>query len=653
MEILKNNKKEKNKGKTGGNKTKPPVPGMFGGMPTGGQFFSNLLTAVLIFLIISTLYGAVVGNKGKVEEVPVSKIAQDISSGTVKKIIVEGGMINAEYVDGSKKKSKKEVESSLLQTLVNYGVSAENLAKIEVEVKNESGFGYYALNMLPFLLPILLIGFVFWMLSRQVKGAGMQAFSFGQSKARIIDPNDQGQKVTFKDVAGAKEAKEELVEIVDFLRNPKKFLDIGARIPKGVLLMGAPGTGKTLLARAVAGEAAVPFFHLSGSEFVEMFVGVGASRVRDLFKMAKKAAPAIIFVDEIDAVGRVRGGGVGGGNDEREQTLNQILVEMDGFEPSEKVIVMAATNRPDVLDPALLRPGRFDRRVTLELPDREGREEILNIHARKKPLAEDVNLKVVAERTPGFSGADLSSLMNEGAILAAREDRKTVAQYDLIRSIEKVMLGPERKSHILSKEEKKITAYHEAGHALVASVLPHADPVHKVSIIARGNAGGYTLKLPLEETRLQSRKEFLDDIAMSLGGYVAEEMVFGDITTGPSNDLQVATALARDMVTKYGMSEKLGPVALEGSGGRALFGGRGVDSRDYSEDVSAKIDAEVSKIMNDAFARAREACTTHRKTLDAIANELVVQESIEREDFEKILIANGITPKKLNKEQIA
>ncbi|MFZ2831595.1 MAG: ATP-dependent zinc metalloprotease FtsH [Minisyncoccia bacterium] len=640
----------KDKQKKGDNKG--GMPGL-PALPTGGQFFSNLLTAVLVFLIISTLYGAIMGDKNKVEEVSVSKIAQDISGGLVKKIVVEGGMINAEYNDNTKKKSKKEIESSLSQTLVNYGVSTSSLAKVEVEVKNESGFGYYALNLLPFLLPIILIGFVFWMLTRQVKGAGMQAFSFGQSKARIIDPNDQSQKVTFKDVAGAKEAKVELTEIVDFLKNPKKFLDIGARIPKGVLLMGAPGTGKTLLARAVAGEAGVPFFHLSGSEFVEMFVGVGASRVRDLFKMAKKSAPAIIFVDEIDAVGRVRGGGVGGGNDEREQTLNQILVEMDGFEPSEKVIVMAATNRPDVLDPALLRPGRFDRRVTLELPDREGREEILNIHARKKPLAEDVNLMVVAERTPGFSGADLASLMNEGAILAAREERKTVAQYDLIRSIEKVMLGPERKSHILSKEEKRITAYHEAGHALVASVLPNADPVHKISIIARGNAGGYTLKLPLEETRLRSRKDFLDDIAMSLGGYVAEEMVFGDITTGPSNDLQVATALARDMVTKYGMSEKMGPVALEGSGGRTLFGGRGVDSRDYSEDVSAKIDGEVSKIMNDAFARAREACKTHRKALDAIAEELISKESIERDDFEKILVVNGIMPKKLNKEIIA
>ena len=649
MEILKNNKKGNNKAKQSNHKEQPPVSKIPGGMPTlpgGGKFLSNMVTAILIFLIIATLYSTVVGGANKVPEVPVSTIAQDITNGIVKKVSVSGEAVSVEYTDGTKKNSKKEIESSFSQTLVNYGVSADKLSKVEIEVKAESGFGYWALNILPFLLPVILIGFVFWMLSRQVKGAGMQALSFGQSKARIIDPNDIEQKVTFKDVAGAKEAKEELVEIVDFLRNPKKFLDIGARIPKGVLLMGAPGTGKTLLARAVAGEAGVPFFHLSGSEFVEMFVGVGASRVRDLFKMAKKAAPAIIFVDEIDAVGRVRGGGVGGGNDEREQTLNQILVEMDGFEPSEKVIVMAATNRPDVLDPALLRPGRFDRRVTLELPDREGREEILQIHARKKPLAEDVNLKVIAERTPGFSGADLYSLMNEGAILAAREERKTVAQFDFIRAIEKVMLGPERKSHILSKEEKRVTAYHEAGHALVASVLPYADPVHKVSIIARGHAGGYTLKLPLEETRLQSRKDFLDDIAMSLGGYVAEEMIFGDVTTGPSNDLQVATALARDMVTKYGMSEKLGPVALEGSGGRTLFGGRGVDSRDYSEDVSAKIDAEVSKIMNDGFARAREVCTTHRKALDHIANELIARESLEREEFEKILIVNGIMPKK-------
>lgn len=652
MDIF-NNKQEKKGGKGKGKKSgkKDGPLGMMPEMPAGGQFLSNVITAILIFLIISTLYSMVSDKKTKVEDIALSTLAQDIGAGAVKSVVVEGDTVNAEYLDGAKKKTKREVDASFTETLVNYGVTPEKLNLVAVEIKNESGFGYWMLNLLPFLLPVALIIFFFWFISRQVKGAGAQAFTFGQSKARIIDPSDSGKKVTFKDVAGAKEAKEELVEIVDFLRNPQKFLDIGAQIPKGVLLMGAPGTGKTLLARAVAGEAGVPFFHLSGSEFVEMFVGVGASRVRDLFKMAKKAAPAIIFVDEIDAVGRIRGGGIGGGNDEREQTLNQILVEMDGFEPTEKVIVMAATNRADVLDPALLRPGRFDRRVTLELPDREGREEILKIHAVKKPLAEDVNLKVIAERTPGFSGADLYSLMNEGAILAAREERKIVGQYDLIRAIEKVMLGPERKSHVLSPDEKKITAYHEAGHALVASVLPYADPVHKISIIARGHAGGYTLKLPLEERRLQSKKEFLDDIAMSLGGYVAEEMVFGDVTTGPSNDLQVSTALARDMVTKYGMSEAIGPMALEGSGGRALFG-RGVDSKEYSEEVSAKIDAEVAKIMNEAFARAREACKTHRGALDAIANELIVRESIERDEFEKLLVANGIMPKKKQEQVI-
>jgi cell division protease FtsH len=449
----------------------------------------------------------------------------------------------------------------------------------------------------------------------------------------------------FKDVAGAKEAKVELLEIVDFLKNPKKFLDIGARIPKGILLMGAPGTGKTLLARAVAGEAGVPFFSISGSEFVEMFVGVGASRVRDLFLTAKRAAPSIIFLDEIDAVGRVRGTGVGGGNDEREQTLNQILVEMDGFEPNEKVIVMAATNRADVLDPALVRPGRFDRRVVIDLPDRTDRFDILNIHARKKPLAEDVNLNVVAERTPGFSGADLANLMNEAAILAARENRKTVAQYDLIRSIEKVMLGPERKSHVLNEKEKEITAYHEAGHAIVASLLPYADPVHKISIISRGRAAGYTLKLPFEDKRMQSKKEFLDDIAMSLGGYVAEKEVFGDVTTGPSNDLSVLTALARDMVTRYGMSEKMGTIALVGESGRAIFGA-GVEGKEYSEKVSADIDAEVKKIIDGAYKKAEDIIVGHRKLLDAIAQRLVEVETLEREEFEGILVAHGVAPKK-------
>src|SRR3989344_1420661 len=517
------------------------------------KFSGNIAGALLIFMLITGLYLVVSDTAKEMPEVAISDLAKSVSAGEVAKILVEGEKLTITYKNKEIKQSKKETGSSLSQTLFNYGVGPEALSSTAIEVKNESGFGFWLLNILPFLLPILFIVFFFWYLSRQVKGAGIQAMTFGQSKARITDPNDKNNKVTFKDVAGCREAKEELKEIVDFLKSPKKFLDIGARIPKGVILTGAPGTGKTLLARAVAGAASVPFFHRSGSEFVEMFVGVGASRVRDLFKMAKKAAPAIIFVDEIDAIGRTRGGGFGGGNDEREQTLNQILVEMDGFEPNDKVIVMAATNRPDVLDPALIRPGRFDRKVMLDLPDRADREEILQIHAGKKPLAEDINLKLIAERTPGFSGADLYSLMNEGAILAARENRKKVFQFDLIRAIEKVMLGPERKSHLLSKKEKEITAYHEAGHAIVASVLPYADPVHKVSIIARGNAGGYTLKLPLEEKRLQSKKEFIDDIAMSLGGYVAEKMIFGDITTGPSSDLQVATNLARAMVTRWGM----------------------------------------------------------------------------------------------------
>ena len=613
--------------------------------PKTPSFINQIIVVLFIFISITMVYTLVAKKTEEIKSVTISEVAKNITEGTIEKIEVSGSDINISFKDGTKGKAKKEVESSLSETLYNYGVTASELSKTPIEIKSETGFGYWILNMLPFLLPVLLIVFFIWMLTRQVKGQGMQAFTFGQSKARITDPNDKNNKVTFKDVAGAKEAKEELKEIVDFLKNPKKFLDIGARIPKGVLLTGAPGTGKTLLARAVAGEAAVPFFHLSGSEFVEMFVGVGASRVRDLFKMAKKAAPSIVFIDEIDAVGRVRGTGVGGGNDEREQTLNQILVEMDGFEPNEKVIVMAATNRGDVLDPALLRPGRFDRRVILDLPDRSDREEILKIHSVKKPFAEDVALKVIAERTPGFSGADLFSIMNEGAILAAREDRKKISQFDLIRSIEKVMMGPERKSHLLSKKEKEITAYHEAGHALVASILPYADPVHKVSIVSRGHAGGYTLKLPLEERRLQSKKEFIDDITMSLGGYVAEEMIFGDITTGPSNDLQVATNLARAMVTRWGMSEEIGPIALESDDGRTMFG-QGVNDKEYSEKVSALIDSEVSKIMNNSFAKAKEILSEKRSVLDVIAKKLVEVETLEQKEYNDLIIANGIMPKK-------
>ena len=614
-------------------------------MPQNNSFWLNLATSVLLLLLLAGAYTYFAGGGQQPEQIAISQLALDIQANKVSSILVSGDDLSITYADKTKKESKKEPDTALTQTLANYGVSKDALDKVSIDIERQSSWQFWLVALAPFIAPLLLIAFFVWYLSRQVRGAGMQAFSFGQSKPRVIDPNDQSSRVTFKDVAGAKEAKEELLEIVDFLKNPKKFLDIGARIPKGILLMGAPGTGKTLLARAVAGEAGVPFFSISGSEFVEMFVGVGASRVRDLFLTAKKAAPAIIFVDEIDAVGRVRGTGVGGGNDEREQTLNQILVEMDGFEPNEKVIVMAATNRPDVLDPALLRPGRFDRRVTIDLPDRSDRLEILKIHARKKPFAEDVNLEVIAERTPGFSGADLYSLMNEGAILAARESRRTIAQYDLIRSIEKVMLGPERRSHVLNKKEKEITAYHEAGHALVASVLPYADPVHKISIISRGRAAGYTLKLPLEDKKMQSKKEFLDDIAMSLGGYVAEKAIFGDVTTGPSNDLQVLTGLARDMVTRYGMSERLGTIALEGEGGRALFG-RGVEDKAYSEKVSGEIDVEVKKIIDAAYDKATNIIIEHRKLLDAIAHRLIEVETIERDEFEKLLIAHGIVPKK-------
>lgn len=632
-------KPDAKKGRKGGLPPMPPV----------NSFWMNLGIAVLGIFLLAGVYSYVMESKAnEPEPIGISQLASDIQESKIKAIVVAGDEVTATYHgEGEPKKvTKKEAGTALSDTLSNYGVTPEALKGVAIEIERQSGFTFWLALLAPFFGPILLLVVLAWYFSRQMKGAGgMQAFTFGQSKARIIDPNDQGQKVTFKDVAGAKEAKEELVEIVDFLKSPKKFLDIGARIPKGVLLMGGPGTGKTLLARAVAGEAGVPFFSISGSEFVEMFVGVGASRVRDLFKLAKKAAPAIIFVDEIDAVGRIRGTGVGGGNDEREQTLNQILVEMDGFEPNEKVIVMAATNRPDVLDPALLRPGRFDRRVTIDLPDRNDRIEILTIHARKKPLGEDVDLKVIAERTPGFSGADLYSLMNEGAILAARENRKKVTQYDLIRAIEKVMLGPERKSHVLNKKEKEITAYHEAGHALVASILPYADPVHKISIISRGRAAGYTLKLPFEDSRMQSKKEFLDDIAVSLGGYVAEKTIYDDLTTGASNDLQVLTALARDMVTRYGMSEKMGPMALENDGGRPMFGGDGA-SGEYSERVAAEIDGEVKAIVDGAYKKALDIITDHRKALDAIAKALVEVETLEREDFEKILVANGITPKK-------
>lgn len=613
-------------------------------VPLGpGNFWNNMLSTLLLLILITAAFSYFTDAQVKPEQLTLTDVVGQVKAGEVDTIVVRGAALEVSYKDQTRTpgEAKREIDASVTESLSNLGVTPEELAAITIDVQRETGFLFWFGQFAPFLFPLILLGVIIWFFTRSVKGAGMQALNFGSSKARMIDPNDHNQKVTFKDVAGAKEAKRELEEIVDFLKNPKKFLDIGAEIPKGVMMMGAPGTGKTLLARAVAGEAGVPFFSISGSEFVEMFVGVGASRVRDLFSMAKKAAPSIIFVDEIDAVGRVRGTGVGGGNDEREQTLNQILVEMDGFEPNAKVIVMAATNRPDVLDPALLRPGRFDRRVTIDLPDRGDRVEILKVHARKKPLQDDVNLEIIAQRTPGFSGADLYSLMNEAAILAARETRKKVGQFDIIRSIEKVMLGPERKSHVLGKHEKLVTAYHEVGHALVASVLPYADPVQKISVISRGRAAGYTLKLPDQDRRMHTKKEFLDDIAMTLGGYVTEEMIFGDLSTGPSNDLQVVANLARDMVTKYGMSDKLGPIALEGHGGRLIGGGYSED-RGYSNEIAKAIDDEVARIIEEGKQKAREVLTKYRPALDAISKRLAEVETLEREEYEALLKQHGV-----------
>ena len=593
------------------------------------------------------VYSLLAGQMEVKNEIPISQIVSEINGGNVKSIGVKGDNLEVIFADGKIAQSKKEAETSLTDTLMNYGVSAEQLVKVSIDIKSPSGSSIWLGTVLPLALPIIIIVLFFWLAARQVKKSNFQSLTFGKTQARVIEPDDKKEKVTFKDVAGAHEAKEELQEIVEFLKNPKKFLDIGARIPKGVLLMGPPGSGKTLLARAVAGESNVPFFHVSGSEFVELFVGIGASRVRDLFKVAKTAAPAIIFIDEIDAVGRHRGTGLGGGNDEREQTLNQILVEMDGFEPHEKVIVIAATNRPDVLDPALLRPGRFDRRVFLDLPDIRGRKDILNIHAKGKPLAEDVVLDLIAERTPGFSGADLQNLMNEAAILAAREERKKVSQFDLIRSIEKVLLGPERKSHLLTIEEKKIASYHEAGHALISSVLKHADPVHKVSVVSRGRAAGYTLKLPLEERHLYSKAHFLDEISVALGGYLAEKMIFGDITTGASDDLRHAMEIARALVMKYGMSETIGPVAWGGRSEPIFLGKDFMAEKNYSEAVAKEIDAEITKIINASQEAAKDVLLKHKELLSDIANTLIEKETIENEEFNAIISKRGIKPKKL------
>jgi len=538
--------------------------------------------------------------------------------------------------NGSEETVKKEVGESLSQLLSNFGVDKAKLANIKIDVTENEGLDFWLATILPFLLPFLLIGAFIYFMMRSVTGANSRALSFGQSQPKEFT-KDTKDKITFRDVAGVKEAKEELKEVVEFLQNPKKFLDLGARIPRGVLLLGSPGTGKTLLARAVAGEANVPFFHISGSEFVEMFVGVGASRVRDLFKRAKKNTPCIIFIDEIDAVGRMRGAGLGGSHDEREQTLNQILVEMDGFDPNVNIIVMAATNRPDVLDPALLRPGRFDRQIILDEPDIADREAILKVHARKKPLAKEVALRRVAERTPGFSGADLANLLNEAAILSARQGKKIIDMPELFESIEKVMLGPERKSRMLSEKEKSITAYHEAGHAVVAHFLPNTDPIQKVSIVARGRAGGYTLKLPLEDKHLHSKSEFIEELAVLLAGHITEQENFGEVTTGATSDLRRATNLARKLITDYGMSEHLGPRTFGEKEEMIFLGAKMNEQRDYSEKIAEEIDKEISDFIKNASSTARRIVTEKKEILEKVVAVLVEKETIEKEEFEKLV----------------
>ncbi len=601
------------------------------------NFVKNLLIILLVFFVISGIVMIYNAPVQKVNTVTLNELANQINDSKVQDIQVEGDNLNITLTDNTKEKSRKETDAALTESLKNYGVDPEKLRAVSVSIRDTATASFWINTVVPFILPFIIIGVFLWFMMRSAQRGSNQALSFGMSRARLISPKANGKKkITFADVAGAEEAKEELREIVEFLKHPKKFLDLGARIPKGVLLLGSPGTGKTLIAKAVAGEANVPFFSISGSEFVEMFVGVGASRVRDLFKQAKKSAPSIVFIDEIDAVGRHRGAGLGGGHDEREQTLNQILVEMDGFETDTNVIVIAATNRPDVLDPALLRPGRFDRRVVLDLPDIKEREAILKIHAKNKPLAKEVDFHKIAARTPGFSGADISNLVNEAAILAARRGKKIIGDDELRVSIEKVILGPERKSKVLNVKEKEITAYHEAGHALVASNLPNADPVQKVSVISRGQAAGYTLNVPQEDKRLYSRAYFLDELAVLLGGYVSEKIHFADVTTGASNDLERATDTARKLVTRYGMSA-LGPRTF-GRKEELIFLGKEInEEKNYSEATATKIDQEVSKFISDAYKTAEKIITEKKDTLKKIAETLLEKETIEQEEFNELI----------------
>ena len=601
----------------------------------------SLIIYALLFIAIVAMIFFQIKQQPSVDNVlTINQVAADIQQGKVTRIIVASdNSLRIIYPGGAQgdveKTATKEDAVSLVQQLIQLGVTPEQLGpeKIKVEIQPPSSW-LSVLSVVGYVLPFILMFGLFWWIFRQAQGSNNQAMSFGKSRARMF--SGEHPTVTFDDVAGADESKEELKEVVEFLKEPQKFIQLGARIPKGVLLVGPPGTGKTLLAKAVSGEAGVPFFSISGSEFVEMFVGVGASRVRDLFDQAKRHSPCIIFVDEIDAVGRQRGAGLGGSHDEREQTLNQMLVEMDGFDTDTNVIVMAATNRPDILDPALMRPGRFDRRVTLDRPDMRGREAILKVHAKGKPLDPDLDLGSVARGTPGFVGADLENLVNEAAILAARRNKKSIGQSEMEEAIERVVMGPERKSRLISAEEKRIIAYHEAGHAVVGNAIAEADPVQKVTIVGRGQAGGVTWFRPEEDRVLMSRKKFLANLTYALGGRAAEEAVFDDITSGASNDIEQVTRIARLMVTRLGMSSKLGNMVY-GQKEELIFLGREIsEQRDYSELIAQQIDSEVRKLVDEAYQQAQSILQKYRKELDDVANLLLDKETITREEFEKV-----------------
>jgi cell division protease FtsH len=569
------------------------------------------------------------------ETLSLNQVAADIKAGEVARIVTDNERLIIVYRDGQERTAQKEPVATTVEQLLALGVTSEELTPelIDVEIQPPSAWLGIA-TALGYVLPFLILAGVFWFVFRQAQGSNNAAMSFGKSKARLF--SGENPTVTFNDVAGVDEAKVDLQEIVEFLKEPDKFIALGARIPKGVLLVGPPGTGKTLLAKAVSGEAGVPFFSISGSEFVEMFVGVGASRVRDLFEQAKRHSPCIVFVDEIDAVGRQRGAGLGGSHDEREQTLNQMLVEMDGFDTDTNIIMIAATNRPDILDPALLRPGRFDRRVILDAPDVKGRQAILEVHVRGKPLGKDVNLAILARSTPGLVGADLENLVNEAAILAARRNKKTLGMSEFQEAIERVLLGPERKTRIITPDEKRVVAYHEAGHAVVAHALPNCDPVHKVTIVPRGRAGGFVLALPEDDYTLVSRAKLLDRLAFSLGGRAAEELIFDDITSGAQSDLEHVTRVAREMVTRLGMSAELGP-RVYGQKEELIFLGREIsEQRDYSEAVAEKIDDEVYKLVVEALARARKTLTKYKASLHKVAKKLIEVETLSREEFEKL-----------------